>query len=138
MPNPSFGPKLTGGVLGWRLGAAAPHREVPSQQWAFCAPKQLFLAQNGPGTHSYRPREPVGALRVRLDCPVTMTTSPLLLSNSTICLRNNPKMAKNGPDFAQHLSTCPKTKNWPYHGLRGSKPNSKSTCNPPFFVGFNP
>ena len=44
----------------------------------------------------------------------------------------------NGPDCAQHLSNCPKTENWRYLGLRGSKPNLKSTHHPPLFVVFNP
>ena len=48
-------------------------------------------------------------------------------SNSAICPRNSRKMAKNGPNWAQHLSQRPKTKNGPYLGLRGSKPNSEGT-----------
>ena len=32
-------------------------REVPSQNCTFCAPKQPFLAQNGPETQSERPNE---------------------------------------------------------------------------------
>ena len=31
-----------------RFGVGAPSREVPSQNCAFCAPKQNFFAQNGP------------------------------------------------------------------------------------------
>ena len=36
----------------WRPRLGAPSQEVPSQNCAFCAPKQLFLAHNGPETHS--------------------------------------------------------------------------------------
>ena len=41
LPNPGFQPK----PHRWRPGARAPSLEVPSQNCAFCAPKQPFLAQ---------------------------------------------------------------------------------------------
>ena len=43
-----YNQKLTGGAL----KRGAPRREVPSQNCAFCAPKQALLAQISPETHS--------------------------------------------------------------------------------------
>ena len=53
LQNPSFEPKNDR----WRHGAGAASREVPSQNGAFCAPKQPFLAPSGPGTQSKRPNQ---------------------------------------------------------------------------------
>ena len=50
LPNPSFEPKTPQ----WRPGAGAPSLGLPSQNCAFCAPKQPFLAQDSPETQSKR------------------------------------------------------------------------------------
>ena len=53
LPNPSIEPE----THRWRPGAWAPSREVRSQNCAFCASKQPFLAQNRFKTQSKRPNE---------------------------------------------------------------------------------
>ena len=91
LSNPSFQPK----TQRWRPGAGGgPSGEVPSQNCAFCAPKQPFLAQNGTENPliTAKRRETVAIVHVRLGCP--MTKSPLLCSNSMICPRNGPKVAR--------------------------------------------
>ena len=135
LPNPSFEPK----THWWRPGAGAASLEVPSKNCALCAPKEPFLAQNGPETHSGQPNKGkrLQTLHVRLDCPVTKSSS--LPPNSTICPRNSQKLAKNGPDYAHFVSTSTKTENGSYLGLRGSKPHSEGTYSPhkpPTFCGF--
>ena len=105
LPNPSFQPK----THQWRPGARAPSREVPSQNCAFCARKQRFLAQNGPEPiQNDKTKVNSSTPQVRLDLP--MTKSPLLRSNSTIY----PRKAKKWPKMAQLArslcQTAPKTR----------------------------
>ena len=89
-----------------RPGAGAPSREVPSQNCAFCAPKQPLLAKNGPETQSKRANDGKGF---------------------TICLENGPKIAKTWPECALFVSYRRKTEIGPYLGLCGSNPNSEGT-----------
>ena len=104
LPNPSFEPKTTR----WHPGAGAPSWDVPSQKCTFCAPKQPFLAQNGPKTQSKRPkrRQTVATLHVHLEYPVTK--SLFLPSDSSICPRKGQKMAKNGLNVRRLGQTSPK------------------------------
>ena len=122
LPNPSFEPK----THWWRPGAEAPSREVPSQNSAFCAPKQPFFVQNSPQNPGKTPkrREKVPTLHVRLD--FTVSKSPLVPFNSTICPRNGPKGAKK-PQKLRNVHQPPETKHGPYLGLRCSEPNSEGT-----------
>ena len=101
LPNPSFEPN----THRWRPGAGAPSREVPSQNCAFFAPKQPFLAQNSPQTRNKTPkrRETVATLHVRLDFLVCK--GPLVPSNSPKCLRNGPKRRQKAPKSAQCAPT---------------------------------
>ena len=96
LPNLDFEPK----ALRWRPRLGAPSWEVPSQNYAFCAPKPVFF---GPKLPSYqvkmdKRREVVTALHVRLHCPVIET--PFWPTKSTICPRDAPKMAQIGQNCA--------------------------------------
>ena len=109
------------------LGGALPDLRI-------LCPKTAVFGPNPPRNpfKTAKRREKVATLKWRLGVPVTK--SPLLPSNSTICPTDGPKMAKNSAERADFVSTIPKTKNRPYLGLRGSKPNSEgtySTRNPP-------
>ena len=124
--NPPVAPRGGGGKSGGAL-----------QKLRILCPKTAFLGPRLPQDpfKTAKRREAVRTLHVRLD--LLVTKSPLLPSDSTICPRNGPKGAKNGPHWTQHLLASPKTKNGPYLGLRGSKPNSEgtlSTRTPPLFV----
>ena len=69
-----------------------------------------------------------------------VTKGPLVPSNTKIRPRNGPKSAKK-PQKLCNVHQHPETKNGPYLGLRGSKPNSegtKSTSNHPLFMVSKP
>ena len=97
MPNPSFEPK----THRWRPGAGAPSQEVPSQNCAFCAPKEPFFGAKRPrnGVKTAKRRQTVRTLNVRLNCRVPK--SPFVPSSSTKCPRNGPKRHQKAPKSAQ-------------------------------------
>ena len=122
LPNPSFGPK----THRWRPRARAPSREVPSQNCAFCVQNRLFWpktapkpTQNGQATAngSYIPRAP----RLPRD------QEPFLALELHYMSGKRPNNGPKWPECALFVSNCPKTKNKPYLGLRGSKLNSEGT-----------
>ena len=118
MPNPSFEPK----THRCRPGAGAPSQEVPSQICAICAPKQPFFARSSPQTRAKRPNEgkrwlhPTGGLTLlcqrALYCPPTPRY-----------VRETAQKGAKKPQNMRHVHQQPETKNRPYLGLRGSKPN---------------
>ena len=62
-------------------------------------------------------------------------------SNSNICPRTAPKWSPKTLEFVHIGRRQPKTKNRPYLGLRGSKPEFeriKSTCNHPLVLVSTP
>ena len=104
---------------GAKAGGALPNLRILCPKTTFFGPK--------------RPRHPVKTVKRRqtgptlhvcLDCPVNK--SPFLPSSSTICPRNGDNGQK-WPECALFVSKTPKTKNGPYLGLCGSKPNSEET-----------
>ena len=66
----------------------------------------------------------MSTLHVRLN--FTVSKSSLVPFNSTICPRNAQKGAKKSQKL-RNVHQHPETKNGPYLGLRGSKPNSEGT-----------
>ena len=128
--------KLTGGAPGrgrqvWRCPPKTPH--FVAQNSLFWPETALKLSQNG------QRRQTVRTLHMCLDCPVNK--SPFSPSSSTICPRNGPKNGQKWPECALFVFYKPKTKQGPYLGLNGSKPNSEgtySTRKPPLFVVSKP
>ena len=109
---------------------------MPSQNCACCAPKQPFLAQNGPQTRAKRPNE--GKPLIHYTCGLTSPCQRALYWPSTPryvreTAQKGAKKPQNLPNVHQH----PETKHGPYLGLRASKSDSEgtySTRNPPLFV----
>ena len=134
LPNPSFEPK----THRWRPRAGAPSREVPSQNCAFCAPKQPFLAQNGPQNplKTAKRKQRVPTLHVCLDCPVKK--SPFLPSSSTICPRSGPKLAKNGLNVRCLCQRRPKRRMGRILGYVAQNPIPRAPIPPatPHFLWF--
>ena len=72
---------------------------MPSQNCAFCAPKQPFLAQNGTETQSQRPNE--GKRLLHFTCGLTSGWPRV----PTICPRNGSKRRQKAPKSAQCAPT---------------------------------
>ena len=136
LPNPSFEPK----THRWRPGAGAPSREVPSQICAVLGQKQPFFAQNSPQTRAKRPNE--GKQWLHCTCGLTSMCQRALYRPSTPrYVRETAQKGAKKPQNLRNVHQPPKTKHWPYLGLRGSKSDSEgtqSTRNPPLFEVSTP
>ena len=122
LPNPSFEPK----THRWRPGAVAPSREVPSPIRAVLGQEQPFFAQNSPSMGSKQPNEGKRLIHSMRGltfsrprdfwCPLTPRY-----------VRETAQKGAKKPQNLRNVHQHPETKNGPYHGLRGSKPNSEGT-----------
>ena len=136
LPNPSFEPK----THRWHPGAGAPCREVPAQNCAFCAPKQPFLARNGPKTHSDRQTKANGCYTSRAP-QLPRDQTPFVALHLHEMSEKRPKNGQKWPECARFVSNRPETKNGTYLRPCGSYPNSEgtySTRNAPLFVVSKP
>ena len=122
LPNPSFEPK----THRWRPGAWAPSREVPSQTCVVLGQKQPFFAQNSPSKGSKQPNE--GKRLLHSTCGLTFSRPRDLWCPLTPrYVRETAQKGTKKPQNLRNVHQHPETKNGPYLGLRGSKPNSEGT-----------
>ena len=132
--NPSFEPK----THRWRPGAGAPSWAVPSQNCSFGAPKQPFLAQNGPDTKSNGQTKANGSYTPRAP-QLPRDQEPFIAVQLHNMSGKRPKNGPKWPECALFVSNKPETKNGPYLGLRGSNSEFRGHLvhlQPPTFCGF--
>ena len=122
LPNPSLEPK----THRWRPGAVALSREVPSQFCVVLGQKQPFSPKIAPKTRTKRPKE-----GERWHTPRASGLHRLKKPSSALQLHDmsekRTKIAPKSPKKLHHVHQQSETKNRPYLGLRGSKPNSEGT-----------
>ena len=127
--------KITGGAVGRgaKLGGALPKLRILCPKTTFFGPKR---SRNPLQTD--KRMETLQTLHVHLN--FSMTSSPLLPSDSTIFPRNGPKMAKNCLNVHCLCQTAPKRRMGHVLGYaaQNGTPRAPGPPTTPLFCGFQP